>query len=100
MPAYVIGSYDVTDPDTYSAYVPAVIPLLQKHGAEVLVADYEAKTLEGEGRGINVVLRFASEEAALAWYNDPDYDGPRNIRISSSTNSTMVLAKGFEPPAT
>ena len=99
MPAYVIGSYDVTDQDTYSAYVPAVIPLLQKHGAEVVVADYAAKALEGEARGINVVLKFASEEAALAWYNDPDYDGPKNIRINSSANSTLVLAKGFVPPA-
>jgi len=99
MPAYVIGSYDVTDPETYSAYVPAVVPLLQKHGGEVLVADTEAKALEGEVRGINVILKFASEEAALAWHNDPDYDGPRNIRINSSTNSTLVLAKGFVPPA-
>ena len=99
MPAYAIGSYDISDEGTYSAYVPAVIPLLQKHGAEVLVAEYGSKALEGEARAANVVLKFASEEAALAWYNDPEYDGPKNIRISSTANCNLILAKGFEPPA-
>ncbi len=32
MPAYVICSYDIADPKGYEAYVPGVMPLLQKHG--------------------------------------------------------------------
>jgi uncharacterized protein (DUF1330 family) len=40
MSAYIIASYDIADSETYSAYLPGVVPLLAKHGAEVLVADY------------------------------------------------------------
>ena len=72
MSVYFVVTYDITDPAAYEPYVPGVMPLLQKHGAEVLVADGEAKALEGEQRQIVVVLRFESEEKADAWYNDPE----------------------------
>jgi uncharacterized protein (DUF1330 family) len=78
---------------------PGVIPLLQKHGVEILVADYEPKTLEGESRGVNVVLRFESEEAAMAWYHDPDYEPVKKIRLDSSSRGTLTLAKQFVPPS-
>ena len=73
--------------------------MLLKHGAEILVADYEAKALEGEARGVNVVLRFESEKAALAWYNDPDYGPVKKIRLDSTGKGTAILAKQFVPPS-
>ena len=66
MSAYVIVSYDIEDAEGFGGYVPGVAPLLQKHGAEILVADFNARGLEGEKRGVYVVLRFESEEKALA----------------------------------
>lgn len=99
MSAYVIASYDIADEQGYEGYVPGVGPLLAKHGAEILVADYEAQALEGPKRTAYVVLRFASEEAALAWYNDPDYDGLKKKRIDSSANGNLVLAHEFVPPS-
>lgn len=99
MSAYIIVSYDITDTEGYGPYVPGVIPLLQKHNAEILVADYGAKGLEGEARGVNVVLRFSSEEVALAWYNDPDYDAVKKTRLDSTSNGTAVLAKQFVMPS-
>ena len=88
----------ITDPDGYEGYVPGVLPLLQKHNAEILVADYEAETLEGQGCGVNVVLKFDSEEAARNWYNDPDYGPVKQIRFNSTDNGTAVLAKEFVMP--
>ncbi|MDH4107620.1 MAG: DUF1330 domain-containing protein [Gammaproteobacteria bacterium] len=98
MAAYIIVSYDIVDPDRYSDYVPGVLPLLLKHGAEVLVADSDAQLLEGEKRGVYVVLKFESDEAALAWYNDPEYAPVRKIRLDASANGNMVLAKAFVAP--
>ena len=98
MSAYILASYDVVDPGKYKDYVPGVMPLLTKHGAEVLVADSDARALEGDRRGVYVVLRFASEAAALAWYNDPDYAPVRKLRLDASANGNMVLAKGFTLP--
>lgn len=98
MAVYYIGSYDVTDSQSYDEYVKGVIPLLMKHGCEIIVADREAKKMEGESRNINLVLKFETQEQALAWYHDPDYQPIKGIRVSSTTNSMGVLAKAFQPP--
>ncbi len=100
MTAYIIGSYDIVDPKGYEGYVPGVLPLLEKHGAEILVAEFDAHLLEGNRRSVYCVLRFESEEAALSWYNDPAYEPVKKIRLSSSDNKNMVLAKQFVPPST
>jgi len=97
MSAYILAIYDIVDSESYQPYVPGVVPLLEKHGAEILVADYEAQMLEGESGSTYVVLRFESEEAALAWYNDPAYEDVKKIRIDSSKNSRVVLTKPFAP---
>jgi uncharacterized protein (DUF1330 family) len=100
MPVYIIASYDIADPEGYAGYVPGVFPLLQKHNGEVLVGDFEAKAIEGQAHGVNVVLRFESEEAAMNWYNDPAYEPVRKIRLDSTKNSSELLAKQFAvPPA-
>ena len=98
MTAYIIASYDISDPSGYEGYVPGVLPLLEKHGAEILAAEYDAQCLEGEKRSVYVVLRFDSEEAALGWYNDPAYESVKKIRLDSCENSNLVLAKQFVPP--
>ena len=99
MSAYVIVNYEISDPVQYQKYVMASVPLLQKHAVEVLVAEPHATVLEGEGQCVNVVLKFKSQEAAMAWYTDPDYQAAKKIRHSSCANSYMVIAKEFVPPA-
>lgn len=99
MSAYVIVSYEIVDPVEYQKYVVASVPLLQKHAVEVLVAGPDANVMEGEGPSVNVVLKFDSEEAAMAWYTDPDYETAKKIRLNSCTNSSVVIAKEFVPPA-
>lgn len=96
MSVYVIATYDIVDPKGYEGYVPGVLPLLQKHGAEVLAADYEPEALEGHAAGVNVVLKFPSEEAARNWYSDPDYVPVKQIRLNSTKNGSIVMAKEFK----
>ncbi|MGE3802210.1 MAG: DUF1330 domain-containing protein [Candidatus Kapaibacterium sp.] len=98
MAAYVVATYTINDPEGYEPYVPGVIPLLQKHGAEILSADYESKALEGTTHTVTVILKFESEEAAENWYNDPDYIPVKQVRLDSSTGS-VVLAKEFVMPS-
>ena len=99
MSVYMILSYDIEDPQGYEGYVPGVIPLLQKHNAEILVVDYEATSIEGEARGVNVVLKFESEEAAMKMYHDPAYQPVKQIRLDATKNGTLLLAKQFVPPS-
>jgi uncharacterized protein (DUF1330 family) len=99
MSVYIIVRYDISDPEVFKGYPPAVMPLLHKHGAEVLVADFAAQAVEGQASGAHVVIRFPSEEAARNWYNDPAYAPVRQIRLNSTKNGNAVLAKEFAAPS-
>ncbi len=98
MSVYAIVSYDIIDPASYESYVPGVLPLLEKHGGEVVVADFEARTLEGPERSVEVVLRFPSEDAAMAWYEDPEYAPLKELRFDTCDENRLVLAQEFVPP--
>lgn len=98
MSVYVIASYDIVDLNEYQGYVPGVLPLLQKHVAQILAADFGAVALEGQARGVNVVLRFASEQAARAWYDDAEYGPVKQIRLRSTGNGSIVMLQEFVPP--
>jgi uncharacterized protein (DUF1330 family) len=95
MSVYVVATYDIADPKAYEPYVPQVMPLLAKYGAEILVADFGARALEGTARRVTVVVRFESEEAAMAFYDAPEYAPVKQIRINSTANTNMVLAHEF-----
>lgn len=98
MPAvYYIGTYDIDNMEEFKNYPPKVAQLLTKYGAEVLASDIDAITLEGTARTMNAVIRFPSMEAAMGMYNDPEYqEHVRPIRLRSTSNCTMVLAKEFQ----
>lgn len=96
MSVYVIATYDIIGP---KGYVPGVLPVLQKHGAEIVVADYQAEALEEQAPGVNVVLKFASELAARNWYNDADYGPVKKTRLNSTNNGALVLAGEFKVPS-
>lgn len=95
---YFVASYDVVDAEAYADYPAMAVSPLMAHGGEVLAADYEAQALEGEKREVTVVLKFPSEEAAMNWYNDPDYEPAKKLRLRATTNGTAVLAKAFVMP--
>jgi len=42
---YLIANYTITNPEGYEAYVPAVMPTLQAHSVEALVADYDSEVI-------------------------------------------------------
>ena len=84
MAIYYIGSYDISDMEEFKNYPPKVVSLLPKYGGQVLASDVEAIGLEGKPRTMNAIVRFPSKEAALSFYNDPEYqENIRPIRIRS-----------------
>lgn len=93
MNVYYMISYDITDMDKYQQYPPQAIALIEKYGGKVLISDTEAKLIEGTTKNMNALVRFPSEEAALACYNDPEYQEIKKIRAGSTSNTSMVLAK-------
>lgn len=97
MAGYFIANYRITNPDAYKAYLPAVRPTLQAHGAEILVADYVSDPVEGAPGHVTVVLKFSSKEAARAWYNSAEYQKIIHLRTDNS-KGLAVFADGFVMP--
>ena len=99
MSAYFVLTHTITDPQKYrQEYVPAVIPFLAKHKGEVVVAELEAKPLEGTPSKGVVVLRFPSEQAIRDFLTDPDYQPVKQIRMGITNNGNAVMAPEFKMP--
>jgi len=90
MTAYLVASYDITDPATYAKYNPAsleqIMAIVARHGGRVLAAGADADWLGEARRDALVLLEFPSREAAMAWHEDPDYVPLRALRLASTTN--------------
>jgi uncharacterized protein (DUF1330 family) len=95
--AYLIFNYDITDPAGYQDYPVAAFPSIKAHGAEVVVADYDAQPTEGSPGKVTVVLRFDSKDAATAWYESEEYAAAKPMRLASS-QGIAVLCDGFAMP--
>ncbi|HSG34508.1 MAG TPA: DUF1330 domain-containing protein [Sphingomonadaceae bacterium] len=98
MAAYIIAKYNVTNPEGFAAYGAAVRPTFAGHEVEFVAVDNASETLEGSPPRTTVVLKFPSKEAALGWYNSPEYQAIRHHRTDNSEGD-MVLVEGFAPPA-
>lgn len=94
-PVYYIGTYDIDDPAEFAKYPPIVASLLPRYGGVVLASDMAAYAVEGTARRMNAIIAFPSRTAALALYDDPDYQEAKRIRHRSTSNCTMVLARAF-----
>jgi uncharacterized protein (DUF1330 family) len=101
LPHYFLVQIDVKDLPTYRAeYARHVVPLIAKHGGELLVASADALELEGARQGNwRVVIRFPTREQAIAWYESAEYAPLKKLRIESLTNGgNLALVPGREPP--
>ena len=98
MTAYLALTHKVADVDKYVGdYVPQVMPILEKHGIEVLAAHFDATAIEGDADSV-ILLRADSEDTFRDFYDDPDYAGPKALRLSITSDQNMVVAPEFAPP--
>ena len=91
-PGYILAKVTITDEDTYSEYRAGFGAILLQYEGELLAADRDPTTLEGEWSATTtVLLRFASREQALAWYNSEEYQDLVQIRFTASTADLIVI---------
>lgn len=99
MSAYIVVHNLVTDPAKMQQYVPKAIETLTAHGAEILVVAEGATVLEGSPPfPRTIILKFASREAAKAWYESPDYRKALPLRLQG-TQGYAVLLDGLDATA-
>ena len=88
---YIIGHITVTDPEAYREYVERDTPILHRLGGRFIVRGGQAQVMEGETLARHVVIEFPSYEAALAAYNDPEYQEVAEIRRRNAQSVIMVV---------
>jgi uncharacterized protein (DUF1330 family) len=97
--AYFVLMQEIENDDRYrNEYLPQVLPLLQKHGAQALIAGSDAGPAEGDPPNSTVVMRFADTDAVWSFLNDPDYQTVKVIQLSVTSRSQMEVAPEFAPP--
>ena len=73
-------------------YAQFAIPMLGKFGGEMIAGSPAPKVLEGSWDGNwAAVLRFPSMAMAEAWYNSPEYQPLKDLRINELTDGGRVL---------
>ncbi len=95
--AYVIVEIEVTDPVAYEAYKKQAPAAIAQYGGQYLARGGRVTGLEGDWQPKRLVLlEFPSMEQALAWWNSPEYAGPKAQR-QASTHSRLVVLEGTPP---
>ena len=90
---YIIAHINVTDAKGYPEYVRLDTPILERLGAKFLVRGGQHRAVEGDSGDRHVVIEFPSYEAALAAYDDPEYQEVAEIRRRCA-DSTVILVEG------
>lgn len=90
---YIIAHVTVTDPEAYKEYVVRDTPILKNLGGEFVIRGGQSQVVEGSSYERHVVIEFPSYEAALAAYNDPEYQEVAEIRRRNA-QSTIIIVEG------
>ena len=101
-PAYLVAQLEIKNREEYiQRYGLPILAMFEDVGAEVLAASPAPKVLEGEWAGNwTVVIRFPSMQAAQDWYNSPEYQPLKELRINELTEGgSVALVEGFDPVA-
>jgi uncharacterized protein (DUF1330 family) len=92
MSAYVIGSIEITDQQTFGEYTAQVGPVIERGGGQVVAIGPVVDALEGDAQPTAaVVLAFADVAAAHGWYTSPEYAAIRGLRQRSGRSSVLLV---------
>ncbi|MDO6730293.1 DUF1330 domain-containing protein [Marinovum sp. 2_MG-2023] len=92
---YIIAHITVHDPETYKEYIRRDTPILAASGGRFIVRGGQSRVVEGDSQERHVVLEFPSYAAALAAWDDPEYQAVAEIRRASAEGS-FVIVEGAE----
>ncbi|MGE0311273.1 MAG: DUF1330 domain-containing protein [Lautropia sp.] len=97
MTAYVIADVEVSDPARYAQYTALSPAAIAAAGGAFIVRGGNPATLEGDWAPTPIVVaRFATVEAAKAFYDSALYREARAKREGATTRFNMIVAEGYE----
>lgn len=90
---YAYVSLKITDPASIAAYRDVAAAALEKHGGAVVGAAREFTVLDGapDTPDMAAILSFPTNEAAIAWSNDPDLADVHALRRNAGKSDIFLL---------
>ena len=94
MKYYAVVEVAVTDDSWVADYLPNVTALVHKHGGKYLARTMTMEKVEGsrELPTVFVVIEWPSKEAAIAFYEDPEYQPHLQARLAGSHSEFALIA--------
>ena len=88
---YWVARVDVENAERYPDYVSTAKPAFERYNAKFLARGGEVDHMEGEGRGRNVIIEFASVQDARDCYNSEEYQAAKAIRLTAASSDLMIV---------
>ena len=88
---YVIARAVVTNATQWGVYAVAAGEAIKKYGGTPLARGGRMEIAEGEGRARNVIIEFASMDAAHAYAFSPEYAAARKLREGAGYTDLIVV---------
>lgn len=97
MAAYVIAQMSVHDLDGYRQYAAAVMGTIGSSGGRVVAANDVVAYEGAPAQPRTVIGEFPSMDAARAWYESPEYQAIKHLRVEATT-SVLFMVEGLTMP--
>ncbi|XOV89738.1 MAG: DUF1330 domain-containing protein [Pseudomonadota bacterium] len=96
MAHYLVAQITIEDRTGYATYEAGFMAIFARYGGKLLAVDESAVVLEGKWPFTRTVLiEFADEASARAWYNSDEYQALAQHRYASS-QANIVMIKGLQ----
>lgn len=92
MAAYAYVNIEVTDPAAYETYRRDVPAIIAAHGGKYLVRGGAVEVLEGSmAPKRQVILEFPDMAHLKAFYNAPEYQALKALRLKASQGDFLAI---------
>lgn len=97
---YMIVVAEITDRERFVGYARVVPPLIERFGGRYIVMGGGGEFIEGGwcDRPSAVVSEWPSREAALTFWNSPEYAEAKKLREGTG-RFQVLLVDSVQPPA-
>ena len=92
MSVYIIAQLTIADRDRYAKYEEGFMGIFDKYEGDLLSVDEDPTVMEGEWAATrSVLIKFPSKEAAMAWWDSPEYQALAEHRRAASTINSFLV---------
>lgn len=97
VPVFMVVNLKVVDASTYRVYEKGFFPMLKNYGGSFVTFDDGPMTLEGSSprEGRMIIFQFPSEQQALDWFNDPEYQALSENRRAGTELEFLTMVRGI-----